>query len=809
MTPPDLRWPASTAASLLAALTTWVALWSWAGFVERPSGFLLPALGACLIVAVSGMLLRSARLPSLLVAPAQLAVLLVWLNRTWAADLMYAGWVPTADSLNRVGARVQAGAEVSRLYAAPVPESAPAIYALLVVAGAGAAVLVDFLGCGLRRVPLAGLPLLAVYTAPLSILDGGTAWWVFAACALTFLFFLANDESRRLTGWGRQLRGSGQLFDSLGGTVNAASVRTSARKIGFAATGLAVVVPIFIPTLGTSLFGGDGPGSGGDGDSVSISNPMVDLKRDLSRGQDVDLVQFRTPDRDPSYLRISVLDSFDGETWKPSGRHIPVEQRAQGPMPRPPGLDPSVPRTRVPYSYEITSAFESRWLPTPYPVAAISAPGDWRYDSSTLDVISATDGQTTQDLAYSLERLRINPDPAELADAAPVSEEIFTPNTELPDSMPGSVRGLAREITAEQDSRFAMAVRLQEWFRADGGFTYSLDRAAGNGVDELEVFLGNGPNSRIGYCEQFAAAMALMVRSLGIPSRVAVGFLRPDYTGDNTYVYSSHDLHAWPEMYFEGTGWVRFEPTPPGRTGPVPGYTDREQPSDTPTEQPTLRDPLQEQNRFDDQAAPPPAETPGDGGAGTGGARGLFVVVLGAALVLLLVTGPRLARAAVRRRRWARAGTPVEAAEAAWSEVRDSATDLGVPWDDSVTLRSRARSLVASFGEPRADAAHRRTRAPATGTSANPEATAALERLVKLVERARYARSVQAPEEDLPGDVDLCVQALRDGATAGRRARADWLPASLTRTLGSGLEQRRRARVQGAALAEPGVDHAV
>ena len=56
--------------------------------------------------------------------------------------------------------------------------------------------------------------------------------------------------------------------------------------------------------------------------------------------------------------------------------------------------------------------------------------------------------------------------------------------------------------------------------------------------------------------------MALMGRSLGIPSRVAVGFLRPEQVGQDTYVYSSRDLHAWPEMYFGGIGWVRFEPTP-------------------------------------------------------------------------------------------------------------------------------------------------------------------------------------------------------------------------------------------------------
>ena len=75
-----LGWPGSTSASLLAALTTWIALWAWAGFVERPSGFLVPLFGVGLLVAVTGMLLRSARVPSLLTALSQAGVVALWLH---------------------------------------------------------------------------------------------------------------------------------------------------------------------------------------------------------------------------------------------------------------------------------------------------------------------------------------------------------------------------------------------------------------------------------------------------------------------------------------------------------------------------------------------------------------------------------------------------------------------------------------------------------------------------------------------------------------------------------------------------------
>lgn len=806
MSPVHLRWPGSIGVSLLAGLTTWIALWAWAGFAEGASGFLVPCLGACLMVAVSGMLMRSARVPVLLVPLGQVAVLTIWLNRTWAGDLTLGGWIPTSASMNEVGLRVQDGVTAANAYAAPVPESVPQIYALLIVAGACTAVVVDFLACGLRRVPVAGLPLLAVYTAPVSILNGGVSWWGFVLGAMSFLFLLAADEAAKLSHWGRQISGSTKMFDTLGTSVSTAAVRASARKIGFTATGLAVIIPIFVPTLAAGLFNGRGPGAGGGGDSVSISNPMVDLKRDLSRGRDIDLLSVTTPDPDPSYLRISVLDSFDGKTWKPSGRDIPVEQRAEGRMPRPPGLEPDVPRTEVPYQVDVGPDFSSRWLPTPYPVASIEATGDWRYDTSTLDFISAADGQTTQNMSYTLVALRVEPTADVLAAAGPTSEDIFTPYTSLPSSTPDSVRLLARDVTRQATGRFAKAVALQQWFREDGGFTYSLARSPGNGIDELEQFLGTGPGSRVGYCEQFAAAMAVMGRSIGLPSRVAVGFLRPQRVGGDQYVYSAHDLHAWPEMYFQGAGWVRFEPTPQDRATRVPDYTIAGRPGDQPSQQASPGGANQGQNPFDAKESDVAVPVTKAGGDGSGGqTRSALVGFLGALALLALLVTPRLAGSWVRRRRWDRATAPVEVAEAAWSELRDRAIDLGLPWDDTVTLRTRARSLVSSFGEP-GGSEDEWTRRPVTGRAANPEAARALERLVEFVERARYAPSVDM--QDVSDDVGLCARALRDGATKARRHRATWLPASLV----SGLRtraMRARSGVDGPVLSEPGVDHAV
>ena len=113
------------------------------------------------------------------------------------------------------------------------------------------------------------------------------------------------------------------------------------------------------------------------------------------------------------------------------------------------------------------------------------------------------------------------------------------------------------------------AAAIQAFLRG-GDFTYSTEPLPGSGYQALENFL---LRDRRGYCEQFASAMAMMARVVGIPSRVAVGFLPGEREGDSWKV-SIRDMHAWPELYFAGYGWVRFEPTPASVTGaaaPVDG----------------------------------------------------------------------------------------------------------------------------------------------------------------------------------------------------------------------------------------------
>ena len=803
-----LGWPSTMLPSALAALTAWVALWAWAGFVQSSSGYLMPTLWTAVLVAVTGMLLRSARLPALLVALAQLVVLAVWLTHRWAGEEAYAGWLPTPDSVAMLGSTIRDSVVAAQSYAAPVGDTSPSIFPLLVLTGTAVIVLVDLLACGLRRVPVSGLPLLAVYTAPASILDQGVPWWAFVAAAVCFLALLVSDESSRLAHWGRHVTRSGRVFESGGKAVSTGSVRTSARRIGATATGLAVVAPWLIPTFGGGLFDGSGGTGEGPGAGVSITNPMVTLRRDLVRGDDVDLVRVSSTSS-PSYLRISVLDEFTGEAWRPSPRDIPSEQRADGSLPPPPGLSDAVARGEVDLAISTEDEFDATWLPAPYPVTSIEVDGDWRFDLDTLDFTTAVDGQTAAGLDYRLSALEVRPTIEDLRGAGSTPESIFAPFTALPEDMPDIVGDLADRVTDGLGSRFEKAVELQRWFREDGGFTYSLERDPGTGSDDLTDFLTEGPGGRVGYCEQFAASMALMGRTLGIPSRVAVGFLRPDRVSADTYVFSAHDLHAWPEMYFDDVGWVRFEPTPADRALSVPRYTFGDVSAPAPTGLPSASTPTTDPDQLDARRRELDPGGGGPTGDGDGGGRGGAALVT-ALVTALLVLAPRAARAGVRRRRWALATPGSEAAEAGWAELRDTALDLRVPWDDSVTLRTRAAALATSFGEPE-PAVRGAGRVPTRhrGEAANPQATRALSRLVDDVERARFARAAgKARTRDrveVERDVATCREALRLGASRGARRISTWAPASLLVNLAA-WSGARAARAQ---VAEPSVDRAV
>ena len=285
-----------------------------------------------------------------------------------------------------------------------------------------------------------------------------------------------------------------------------------------------------------------------------------------------------------------------------------------------------------------------------------------------------------------------------------------------------------------------------------------------------------GDGGRTGYCEQFASAMAVMARAAGIPARVAVGFLEPEQIDDQTWEYTAWDLHAWPELFFPGSGWVRFEPTPSRRASGVPDYTTEEIANPGGPSGPS--------NSATDDLLPSRGPT---ATAAAAGPRGRGRRPAGRCGLPVVAGGRRHRRPAWPPSPgcWSRGpcadGAPdarVDAGpEAAWAELRDTAIDLRVPWPEGRSPRETRDRLVDYLGAP----VDRETpERPRHGADVAPEAVLALDRIVLSLERLRYARDDAASDDDqLRADLQTVVASLYGGATRRARRRAEWWPRSV------------------------------
>jgi transglutaminase-like putative cysteine protease len=697
------------------------------------------ALVSVALVAGIGIGLRALRAPAWAVLAAQGVGLAIWLGRLVGSDVARLGWLPSRAWAQRLGETCLAGIDTVQTFQAPVPLD-PGIL-LLVVGGVGlTAWAVDALAVTARMAPLAGVPIAVVHAVAMATTPGGPTAWAFVAAAAGYLLLLAVDGRERSRRWGRPL-GAAASTGSTAGT-RATSLSAVGLPLALGALVLAVTGATALPEGSAALFGGGSGLGGGGGQSIRTENPIVDLKRDLVRPDNVEVIRYTTDAPDPEYLRLLTLDIYDGTVWRTADRPVPEDNRVTEGLPNPPGLSPTVGRTELAYQIEITENLQSQWLPLPYPAAEVrTADGDWRYHAETLDVVS-TD-RRTDGLRYDVTSLQVQATAEDLAGLPPLPGR-FLETLSLPDDLPAVVRDLAREVTADSENNFERAVALQTWFRNDGGFVYDLAVNPGNGSDDLISFL----DERRGYCEQYAASMAIMARVLGIPSRVAVGYLRGEQTQPGFWIVRAQDAHAWPELFFEGIGWVRFEPTPGSRTGSPPSYT---VPGSQAAEIPeSLSQPVPTGADDSDPAAAAPLDDLVQQGPAAGSTPSRLPLVAVVAVLVLLALTPVLAGWASRRRRWIVAGDdPARQAEAAWADILDAALEVGVAADPADTIRARAATLES-----------------ATGLS--QESRQRLAQVARATERARYAPQVP-PTDGLQQDAAVVRQQIM--AVASRRTR--------------------------------------
>ncbi|MEW1626405.1 DUF3488 and transglutaminase-like domain-containing protein [Streptomyces sp. NPDC089173] len=751
------------------------------------SGALLPLVEgagwlpqAALLLAVQsgvGALARRVPLARSLTIAAQTLVTLLLLTVVFARDQALFGVVPGPQALARLGELLVAGGEDIGTYAIPAPMT-DGIRLMMVGGVLVIGLIVDALAVTFRSAAPAGLPLLALYSIAAGLGDGTTGWLWFLLAACGYLLLLLAEGRDRLSQWGRVFGGAnrspGGLSDGLSGRGGGASapIRTG-RRIGVLALGIALVVPLALPAMDSGLLGGRGGGNGkgSGGGTISAVNPLVSLKDNLNQPENRQVMTYRSNVEDPRdlYLRILSLDEFNGSDWRSSTRRVTdVPDR----LPQPVGLGRDTAVTEIRTNISSSPSYQQDYLPLPYPASEVEVEGRWRYEPEGRTLIG-DDGQNTGGAQYEVSSLVVEPTAAQLAAAGSPPQKLFDEYTQVPDSLPGVVAEQAQEITEGSANNYERAVKLQSWFTSEGGFRYNTSVSSGTGSSAIARFL----RDKEGFCIHFSFTMAAMARTLDIPARVAVGFTPGALQGDGSYSVGLRDAHAWPELYFEGVGWTRFEPTPSRGTTPTytlpetptGGASDPAQPSagasTAPSAVPSTPESCSPQMRRQGEcgvsAAPGPS-VPTDKGTPVGT---VLLVGAGALVVLLLPLLPLLWRTRARNRRLGSGGRTSADAEAralaAWQEVTDCAWDYGIAPDESLTPRKAAARIVRLGG-------------------LDIMAAEAVHRIAGAVEQVLYA-----PEPRLAAGLTEDALAVRAGleANAGRgaRMRAKLAPRSAVR----------------------------
>ncbi len=431
----------------------------------------------------------------------------------------------------------------------------------------------------------------------------------------------------------------------------------------------------------------------------------------------------------PIYWRATTLDEFDGGNWFESVSSFPA-QREQGRDVL--GLDDEFPpAARDPRKWtredvKVAALRDNHLVGGSVPVAYDT--GANSVDYSAGGVAYLQDRPLSPGDSYAVWSYQAKPKPEQLARLRPRYPRLVLANdlyiearTTVPRfGTPGRERTLARlfadnyrvrqyqrfyeiakRVVGRPANPYAAALELEAWFRSSA-FTYDQSPPRIGNVPALVAFV---TQTHRGYCQHFAGAMALMLRYLGIPARVAAGFTSGTYdskTGE--WTVTDHDAHTWVEAWFPRYGWLPFDPTP-GR-GTLEGpYTASSPHFDLSDGLRAVGATLKRQTGGFDlrklrggpkkkAALKPqlPVRPRRSGGAGIGALLELLVLVV--AGIVVFVAALKLT---LRKRRYL-TRDPRRAAAACVRDLRDWLDDQGVAAPESTTLHELSALVRAEFG---------------------------------------------------------------------------------------------------------------
>jgi transglutaminase-like putative cysteine protease len=776
---PGLRFPVTSSVLVLISV---VPLLLWPGWPALVGGLAILALTAA---SVTG----NRPLRSFAVAALYLAALFIYLNLAFAASRSYGHVLPSHASLDYLGHLVR-GAFTTFRGSPPVTDTRGV--SLVGSAGIGlVAIMVDVLAVRMRRPAIAGLPLLVLFSVPVASnlkTFGSLQALIFAAGMAGYLTLLSTAGRERLRMWGQLVTFKYvQAPDEAGTGPDTKQLAASGRRVGLAAVCLAVIIPIVLPAMhahdvfattpadGGADAGGASSNSSGNSNAGAQLDALLQVQQDLKEKSPRPVLTYFTTATAPAdqYFQVYVLNySARADNWLPqfTGQADGLRGSADGRLPYSPQGELSstavtTVETTVTLNQDQTAVGEAGFLPVPYAPVKLSASGPgWTELPSSLMVFNSA--ETLGGLRYTVTSSVPDPTPAQIENPAvgiprSIANEYESYNG--PDS--ARLAAIAHQHTGS-GNELQEALELQSWFTSSA-FRYSLKPNLPSS-HWLLTFL---TTDRRGYCQQFAWAFAILARLAGIPSRVVIGYTGGTPGPHGTWQVTTADAHAWPELYFPGEGWLRFEPTPHGTTGQgtaiAPPYASGPGAGLAPA---TTGNPKGVAGSAGSgRAAGQPAlnrftHTQGGSAGPLAPVRGSgrWVAAGMAVLLLLLICWPAVTRRLMRRRRWLSASGDAAIAAAAWRELTDDLADFGLSRLAGETPRAMARRIrrEASLDQAAADA---------------------LSRVVAAAERVKYAR-LAGPSEGLAADVLTVRRGLAASVPVRRRIRAWLLPTSTLRT---------------------------
>ena len=522
-------------------------------FVGHGSTYRLVAAGLLSAVIACALERRNLLLATLVSAAAMIAVvgLLVFPGTTWHG-------LPTLETIRSMVEAAGLVGEQARIQVAPTEPLGPLLLAAITATWA-AVFSAHALAFRAGSPLLALLPPIALVAFADTVLEElvrplyGVAFLI-AAAAVIFA-----DGLRRVQGWGPVWSGPGRQARL------SVSAGKGARRVTAAAVALAAISPLILPGFGSQALLDF---SSKTEDTIRI-DPLVSVKSSLT--QDEEAPVFEVSTQEPSYWRMVALPNFDGTTWRPDLDAGTIEAGPDIALAPNAAADPAVTSASEPISvsFHVSRDLALPWLPLPYPAASTDLDADGlRYDpeAGSLSLQNTVDMGTSYTATVQL--VRPSPDELRAEDTTPSEENLRY--IQFPDDLPERIHALAQDWTAGTDTTYDAVIAVQQEFTTTGGFVYSTDVPGRDDNDALLRFL----QDKKGFCQQFASAMAIMLRSLGIPARVAMGFTAGQFDDSADLLQvTTKDAHAWVEVLFPDYGWLTFDPTPGiGDSGGVVAY---------------------------------------------------------------------------------------------------------------------------------------------------------------------------------------------------------------------------------------------